>query len=97
MLFVTGTSAARVDPVTGTVVRLADAFSSACAPPALAATTRHLLLTCPGATSVHDAVTLDHVTSLPVGGTAPIALPNGQVLMLGASGELLLFTPGPPA
>jgi hypothetical protein len=82
-----------VDPTTGALTTLADAGPS-CAAPAVAATSRHVLVSCAGATLVLDASSLQASTRFETAYAAMAPLPNDQVLLVGAG--LFLFTPGPP-
>jgi hypothetical protein len=87
--------AVRVDVVTGALTGLPGFLPVACPDPELAATRRHVLVSCGAQTVVYDAASLELVATLPSGGTSLAALPNDQVLMLRGS-ELVLFTPPPP-
>lgn len=98
-----------VDAATGMATRFPDTLSIARQAPALAVTSRHVVVaggtTMPGDVPVDfieilDAATLAPLATathrLPATGSA-IALPNDQVLFIGSSLELSLFTPPPPA
>jgi len=99
-----------VDGATGAVTVVPNALAIARAQPALAATSRYVIVA--GGTDqagvaiasaeVLDATTLASLVTLPIlarSGTLAIALPNDQVLLAGgtpASSTLELFTPEPP-
>ena len=99
-----------VDPTTGTVTSRADTLEVGRYSPAVAATTRHVVIaggidaagTPIASAEVLDAATLELLATLPLApraGAVAIALSTGQVLVGGgdASPELLeLFTPPPP-
>ncbi len=97
-----------VDAATGIATRLPDALTVARHEPVLAVTSRHLVVaggtTMPGDVPVDSVEILDATTlaslatathGVPATGSA-IALPNDQVLFVGSSLELSLFTPPPP-
>ena len=83
----------RVSPA-GDLAITAGFLPAGCVATALVATSRHLVLVCADATHAYDATTLAAVASRPLGGTAAVALPNDQVLIVTAAG-LALFTPPP--
>ncbi|MBA3453442.1 MAG: hypothetical protein H0T42_10155 [Deltaproteobacteria bacterium] len=89
------TDAVRVDVVTGALTAVPGFLPITCPDPELAATTRHVVVSCGTEVFIHDAASLQLLATLPSAGTSLAALPTDQVLMLRGS-ELALFTPPPP-
>ncbi|HEX4418088.1 MAG TPA: kelch repeat-containing protein [Kofleriaceae bacterium] len=99
-----------IDPDAATVTSVPDVLVTARANPAIAATSRYVVVAggtdatgAPiGSAEVLDATTLAPITTIAipaVAGAVAIALPDDQVLLAGGtpgSADLLLFTPDPP-
>jgi len=100
-----------IDPDAGTVTVVPDALPAGRTRPAIAATSRHLVViggTDAGGAPINSADILDVTTLAPIitvpldnaSGAYAVALPNDQVLITGgapATSDIQLFTPDAPA